>query len=133
MTQILLFENPFVVAQPREIEAPSLAQWLIDHYGDTPMVKVQVFIGDPSKESEITDNIAALMASNEPSYTILQSPGGFDPLTWMIIAAVALAVAVPREIAPVELAFRVEANTLVVFCCSVAVTPRIEIRPAGKS
>jgi hypothetical protein len=94
MTRITLYAHPFAPAAPQVFEVDRLAQWLLDHYGATPTVKVQVYAGEPSAESEITHDIAALVKGDAPEYTVLQSPGGFDPVTWFIIAAVVLTVAV---------------------------------------
>ena len=94
MLKIRLFEHPLAVVQPQEFEVPNLAEWLLSHYGDVPTVKVQVFIGHPSVETEITDNVSAILNADQAEYTILQSPGGFDPFTWLLIAAVVVVVAV---------------------------------------
>jgi len=115
MTRIILFENPFVVTAPQEIEAPSLAQWLLDYYGETPAVKVQVFIGEPSTESEITENISALIAGDAEFYTVLQSPGGFDPASWawyvwVAIAATAAILLIPKPEMPGALFNRTQSS-----------------------
>ena len=78
MIRITLFEHPFVCAQPQVFEVHNLSAWLLEHYHPQPELKVQVFVGEPSAESEITDNLPALMAGDAPAYTVLQSPGGFD-------------------------------------------------------
>lgn len=88
MIRITLFEHPFVCAQPQVFEVYSLSAWLLEHYHPQPQLKVQVFVGEPSAESEITDNLPALMAGDAPAYTVLQSPGGFDPITWFVIGMV---------------------------------------------
>jgi len=86
MTTIRLFEHPLAAVAPQVFEVDSLALWLLRHFGDVPTVKVQVFAGQPSAETEITDNVPALIAGDAPEYTVLQSPGGFDPLSWYAIA-----------------------------------------------
>lgn len=88
MIRITLYEHPFVCAQPKVFEVDSLSAWLLEHYHPQPQLKVQVFVGEPSAESEITNNLPALMASDAPAYTVLQSPGGFDPITWFVIGMV---------------------------------------------
>lgn len=75
MTQILLYEHPFASEAPRVIEAANLGQWLLDHYGAAPSVRVQIFEGEPSLTSEITGCIPAVIASDKRRYTVLQSPG----------------------------------------------------------
>jgi hypothetical protein len=94
MTTITLFEHPFAPCAPQVFEVDSLALWLLRHFGDVPKVRVQVFAGEPSAETEITNDIAALIAGDAPAYTVLQSPG--DPLTWtaMTWALVGAGVAV---------------------------------------
>jgi hypothetical protein len=101
MTRIRLYEHPLAVVAPQEFEVPNLAVWLLDHYGDTPTLKVQVFAGEPSAETEITEDVRAILAGTAPEYVILQSPGGFDPITWLIIAAVVAVAAVLLIPAPV--------------------------------
>jgi hypothetical protein len=89
MIKITLYEHPLAAVAPRVFEVDSLGEWLLGHYGPVPTVTVQVFAGEPSAATEITGNIKAILACDEPEYVVLQSPGGFDPFTWvMIIAAV---------------------------------------------
>lgn len=91
MTRIRLYDSPFAAAAPRLIEAQSLAQWLLDYYGDRPTVTVQIFKGEPCVENEISRDLAAILANDCPEYVVLQSPGG-DPLTWAIAAFIVSAV-----------------------------------------
>lgn len=88
MTIIRLYEHPLAAVAPQVFEVDSLALWLLRHFGDVPRVKVQVYAGQPSAETDITDNIAELVAGDAPEYTVLQSPGTFDPITLFIIALV---------------------------------------------
>ncbi len=62
MTRIRLYEHPLAVVAPQEFEVENLAVWLLDHYGDAPSVKVQIFNGEPSAESEITGDVQAILA-----------------------------------------------------------------------
>ncbi|MBP8285392.1 MAG: hypothetical protein KAX57_00980 [Rhodoferax sp.] len=87
--KITLYAHPFAGAAPQHFEASSLVEWLLDHYGPSPDVRVQVFAGEPSAETEITTDLAAMLRGDAPAYTVLQSPAGFDPITWLIIAVVA--------------------------------------------
>jgi len=101
--KIRLYEHPLAVVAPQVFEADSLAQWLIDHYGDAPTVKVQVFAGEPSAETEITDDVKALLAGDVPAYTVLQSPGGIELTAFqiiMIVIAVATIVLTPKPEMP---------------------------------
>ena len=91
MTTIRLYEHPFAPVAVQEFEVDNLALWLLRHFGDVPTVKVQVFKGEPSAESEVTNDIAELIAGDAPVYTVLQSPGGIE---WLIYAAIAAAVTV---------------------------------------
>jgi len=93
MTRIVLYAHPFAPVSPQVFDVPSVAQWLLDYYGDTPNVKVQVFLGEPSAETEITEDIRALVNSDAPAYTVLQSPGtpGFLLVTQIIAAVVTIA------------------------------------------
>ncbi|MEC5213327.1 hypothetical protein RCH06_001873 [Polaromonas sp. CG_9.5] len=104
MTRIRLYDHPFAVVAPQVFEAPSLAEWLLAHYGDVPEVKVQIFKGEPSTENEISHDARAILAGDCAEYVILQSPGGFDPFTWAIIIAVAVTVAtillIPKPVLP---------------------------------
>ena len=94
MTRIRLYDQPLAVVEPKLFEVESLALWLLDHYGDAPAVKVQIFVGEPSADTEISDDAAAILRNDCDEYVILQSPGGFDPFTWLIIIMAVLAVAV---------------------------------------
>lgn len=75
MTTVRLFDHPFSPKAPREFEAPSIGDWLLQHYGDAPSVTVQIYRGAPSLETEITGNVQALLANDAEVYTVLQSPG----------------------------------------------------------
>lgn len=101
--RIQLYEHPFAIVAPVVYETDSLALWLLDHYGESPKVKVQVFVGEPSAESEITGDVQAIMAGDREEYTILQSPG-FEQLivqvVIMIVAAVATALLTPKPKLP---------------------------------
>jgi len=103
--RITLYDHPFAACAPQVFEAASIGQWLLDHYGDAPSVKVQVFRGEPCAENEITGNIAALLANDCDEYVILQSPGGLDPFSWALIAiaavmAVAAIILMPKPVMP---------------------------------
>jgi hypothetical protein len=106
MTRIRLYDSPFAPVAPRVFEVPSLAQWLLEHYGDAPAVTVQIFTGEPCAENEISRDARAILAGDCPEYVVLQSPGG-DPLTWAIAAfvvsavvAVAAVVLMPKPVMP---------------------------------
>lgn len=89
--KIRLFQHVFAPAASQEFEADSLALWLLDHYGDSPSVNVQVFAGEPSGETEITGNVQAILTADGQEYTVLESPGG--PLTTLFVVVAVIAVA----------------------------------------
>lgn len=101
--KIRLYEHPLAALAPQEFEVDNLAVWLLEHYGAVPCVKVQIFAGEPSLATEITDDIKSILRGDAPEYVILQSPAGLAPLTWMIIAivaSVALTVLIPKPEMP---------------------------------
>lgn len=103
--RIEVFDHPFEPLPPVVFEAKHIGAWLLSYYGDTPQIRVQVFEGDPSLETEITGNIDRLMASDAPRYTVLESPAGIDPYSWAIMAiaavlAVAAVVLIPKPAMP---------------------------------
>lgn len=104
MTRIRLYTHPLAPVAPLVFASDSLAEWLLARYGAAPQVKVQIFAGEPSAQTEITDNIQAILAGDADEYVILQSPGGFDPFTWLIIIAVVAVVAtvllIPKPVMP---------------------------------
>jgi hypothetical protein len=73
-TRIRLHEHPFSGAPAREFWAPSIAHWMVEHYGLAPQVRAQVFRGEPSAETELL-GADAVLASDAPLHTVLQSPG----------------------------------------------------------
>lgn len=104
MIRIRLYDHPFAAAAPQVIEVESLALWLLDHYGDAPAVRVQVFAGEPSTETELITS-AQILGAPAGEYVVLQSPGGFDPFTWALIAiaavaAVATIILMPKAVMP---------------------------------
>lgn len=95
MKRIRLYDHPFASEPPKVFVADSIGEWLLSHFGDAPSVTVQVFTGDPSAESEITGNIAAIMANDAEEYTVLQSPGEPISLTaFLTNLAIAAALSV---------------------------------------
>jgi len=102
MTRIRLYDSPFAPATPQVFEVLSLAQWLLDHYGPTPAVTVQIFAGEPSAENEISRDVAAIMAGQCSEYVVLQSPGAEYVIYAAIMAVVAVAAVVlmPKPVMP---------------------------------
>lgn len=90
MTRIEVFNHPLVGGEPAVYHADTVGGWLLEHYGDSPSVRVQVFAGAPSGATEITGNIAALIASDQELYTVLESPAGVDPFSWAVFAIAAI-------------------------------------------
>ena len=52
-----------------------MGEWLLEHYGETPRLGIRVFVGEPSQETEITDDVEALITSEATEYAVLQTPG----------------------------------------------------------
>jgi len=86
--RIRVYEHPFAPCAPRVFEAPSLAEWLLEHYGETPKGNVQIFAGEPSAETEISRDLEALLNANAPEYVILESPGEPATIVSLLISVV---------------------------------------------
>lgn len=80
-------EHPFAGCLPREIYAESVGDWLLSHFVDSSKVGVQVFRGEPSAQTEITQDVEALLQT-EGEYTVLQAPGGPYLVAFQIVMAV---------------------------------------------
>lgn len=93
MITIRLYEHPFAPVAPLVFQADSVGAWLLQHYGDTPQVGLQIYAGEPSAETEITHDLEALLHGRAPVVTVLQSPGG-PAVPILINIAIALAVSV---------------------------------------
>lgn len=103
MTRIRLYDSPFAPAAPRLFEVSSLAQWLLDHYGDRPTVTVQIFRGEPCASNEISRDAAAILANDCAEYVVLQSPGAQYYAVIAIVSAiiaVAAIVLMPKPVMP---------------------------------
>ena len=107
MTRVTLYAHPLAPCAPQVFEVASLAEWLLGHYGDTLTVGVQIFKGEPGLNTDITGDAVAILASDCPAYTVLQTPG--DPFswaltTWLLIGAAAVAVVaillIPKPVLP---------------------------------
>lgn len=101
MTRIRLYDHPFAVVTPQVFDVPSLAEWLLSHYGDAPEVKVQIFKGEPCAENEISHDAHAILAGDCAEYVILQSPGGWEiVLAIVLVVTVAAIVLTPKPVMP---------------------------------
>lgn len=100
--RIRLYDHPFAPVAPQVFEVDSLAQWLLDQYGDAPKVMVQIFDGEPCAENEISYDAAAILAGNCDEYVILQSPGGPMTIFYVVMAVVAVAsiILMPKPVMP---------------------------------
>ena len=97
--KISLYAHPLAVCAPQVFETDSLAQWLLDHYGEHPKVLIQIFVGEPSAETEISQDAHKILQCNAPHITILQSPG--DPTTILINIAISFVLSlVAQMLAP---------------------------------
>lgn len=102
MTTIRLYDHPFAPVAPQLFEVASLAEWLLDHYGETPQVTVQIYAGEPCAETEISNDVAAIMANDAGEYVILESPG-LPVWAYFVLAAVFVAavyVLIPKPVMP---------------------------------
>jgi hypothetical protein len=84
MTRIRLHAHPFEAEGPRIFDAPSIGEWLLRHYGARPGREVHVYAGEPSRETDLTGNVAALLRNDAPLYVVLEAPG-FEPVSWSAI------------------------------------------------
>lgn len=103
MTRIRLYESPFAPAAPQHFQAESLAHWLVAHYGDKPRMTVQIFAGEPSAATEISNDVDAILANECEEYVILQSPGvaaAWIPYIIAAVMAVAAYVLMPKPVLP---------------------------------
>ena len=102
MTRIRLYDHPFAAAAPRVFDVPSLAEWLIEHYGPVPSVTVQIFAGEPCAENEISQDAEAILAGDCAEYVVLQSPGEAMTIFYVVMAIVAVAAVVlmPKPVMP---------------------------------
>lgn len=83
MTRIRLYDQPFAPAKPQEFTAPSIGEWLLEHFGESPQVTLHIYRGEPCAENEVTGDVSALLANDGAEYVVLQSPG-FDPASWTL-------------------------------------------------
>lgn len=97
MITIRLFEHPFAPVAPLVFQADSVGAWLLQHYGDTPQVGLQIYAGEPSAETEITHDLEALLHGRAPVVTVLQTPGG-PAVPILINIAIAIAVSVAMSL-----------------------------------
>ncbi len=74
MVTIELFDHPLEAREPQVFTAKSVGDWLLSHYGNRRHLLIQVYRGQPSAATEITNELRALMET-EGHYTVLQSPG----------------------------------------------------------
>jgi hypothetical protein len=103
MTTIRLYDHPFAAVAPRVFAVPSLAEWLLNHYGVAPAVRVQIFAGEPCAENEITNDVGAILGGGRSEYVVLQSPGALP--VWalyaiMAVFAVATYLLMPKPVMP---------------------------------
>lgn len=99
---INLYDEPFAVSKPKVFEYNNIGEWLLDYYGESPQVNVQVFKGDICAENEITANLDALVNCKESEVNVLETPGAEITLASIlvnILISVAIAV-VAKLLAP---------------------------------
>lgn len=98
--KIKLYDHPFAVVAPKEFEASSVAEWLLDYYGEVPKVTLQIYKGEPCKENEVSSEPNELLYGKEEVYTVLESPGtGIPPLdAFLIQVAIAVVISVVMSV-----------------------------------
>jgi hypothetical protein len=94
MTTIRLHRHPFGGNAPEVIEVDSLGEWLLARYdGKERGGRPQVYAGEPSTETEITEDVSSILSNDAPYYTVLETPGtGAEAVIYAILQAVAVAV-----------------------------------------
>lgn len=108
MRRVQVFRNPFNgESDTYSLEGKSIGEWLLETYGEVPKVNVYIYAGDkPSVSTDITGNVARLLADDEEVYTVLEAPGvGFDPVSILINIAISMVLS-----AAVNSLFGAEAN-----------------------
>lgn len=78
MITVRLFEHPLAPVAPRVFRAPSLAEWMLSHFGARLSVGLQIFAGEPAAERAVPLTPEAILAAAGPDFTVLQAPG-VDP------------------------------------------------------
>jgi hypothetical protein len=86
--KIYLYDHPFADRKPAVHEADNLGEWLLQHYGGTPQVTLQIYAGEPCAANDISHDAAAIATCTAPVVTVLQSPG--DPVSILINIAISM-------------------------------------------
>lgn len=86
--KIRVYAHPFAPCEPLVFETKCLAEWLLSHYVTAPEFKVQIFAGEPSLETEITGDAAAMLGASADEYVILESPGEPGTITSLLVSVV---------------------------------------------
>jgi hypothetical protein len=100
--RISVYDHAFAGVAPKVYVATSLAQWLIEHYGPVCAKTLSIYEGEPSGETEISNNFEAIRNASGERYTILENPGtGIEwlPIVKSLLVSVAVSV-VSRMLAP---------------------------------
>lgn len=90
---IALYEHPLAPCAPRRFEADSAAAWLVGHYEKGPKVNFTVYRGEPSAETDVTDDVPTLMSTDPGEFTVLQSPGVPIAVVQIVLAVISIASA----------------------------------------
>lgn len=93
--KITLYDHPFSPAQPQVFEVESLGEWLLEHYGAALSVQVQIFVGEPCAENEISQDAEAILRCSVPEVVVLQSPG--DPVTILVNIAISIVLGIVAQ------------------------------------
>jgi hypothetical protein len=86
--KIRVYDHPMIRCQAQDLDAPSLAEWLLQRYGAVQERRLQIYAGQVCGANELELTPAAIMAANAPEYVVLESPGDGGFITSLVISAV---------------------------------------------
>ncbi|MCC2673285.1 MAG: hypothetical protein K0R58_232 [Ramlibacter sp.] len=107
--KIEFHQHPFSGEPPATFETDSLADWLLAQYEGKPSTPFAVYAGEPSRETDITGNVPAIMAADAPKYVVLERPG--EPASiGSMLASWMFSFAISDFFAPVQRPFENQAQ-----------------------
>ncbi|MDP9891223.1 hypothetical protein J2W32_000320 [Variovorax boronicumulans] len=86
--KVRVYAHPFAPCEPRVFHPSSFAEWLLEYYKTRPEAGVQIFVGEPSGETEISNDLQAIMRGDAAEYVVLESPGDPGTLTSLLVSVV---------------------------------------------
>jgi hypothetical protein len=95
VTEIRLHAHPFSGEPAQCFQEESLALWILERYQGRPPVGFQVYAGEPSGETEITNDADAILRDDADYYTVLESPGAqIVPMLIQALVSMAISAAI---------------------------------------